>query len=468
MAAQKPAQEDRQVYMYIDGVENLDRYDKGGYHPITIGDILNKRYTIVDKLGYGGYSTVWVARDMQQEKYIALKIGVAKSRMHEISIMKSLSDLRSSLTANPVSLSGFHAIPRLLDDFTIHGPNGEHPSYTTDLAGSNLDKSLNSGMFRTDVARALAVKLVSAIAYMHGRGYVHGGMLHGRVLRTLHLQYLTPGVHLLDIHLGNVMLRLPTNLSELSVDQFYEKYGHPQTITVSRVDSSPVPPNLPVEAVYPLNLGKAARNVSIEETNLLLVDFGESFAPASTFRPCEECRSQKAGQPPETYFEPSSPFTFSADIWCLGLVIWELFSIRPLFGSSFLPRAALIAQNVDVLGPLPARWWSVWKERHNYFDENGNSIQGENAFHPLPDVFDETVQGFRTRHKAGTLSVEEKSAFLRLMRRMLSVDPLQRASAAEVLESDWVKNWAMHDFEKSWRSSRKIKRQTPVGSENDM
>ncbi|KAM3471613.1 hypothetical protein MY5147_005752 [Beauveria neobassiana] len=188
MAAQKPAQEDRQVYMYIDGVENLDRYDKGGYHPITIGDILNKRYTIVDKLGYGGYSTVWVARDMQQEKYIALKIGVAKSRMHEISIMKSLSDLRSSLTANPVSLSGFHAIPRLLDDFTIHGPNGEHPSYTTDLAGSNLAKSLNSGMFRTDVARALAVKLVSAIAYMHGRGYVHGGMLHGRVLRTLHLQ----------------------------------------------------------------------------------------------------------------------------------------------------------------------------------------------------------------------------------------------------------------------------------------
>ncbi|KAF1735366.1 Serine/threonine-protein kinase spk-1 [Beauveria bassiana] len=172
MAAQKPAQEYRQVYVYIDGVENIDRYDKGGYHPITIGDILNKRYTIVGKLGHGGYSTVWVARDMQQEEYIALKIGVAKSRMHEISIMKSLSDLRSSLPANPVSLSGFHAIPRLLDDFTIHGPNGEHPSYTTDLAGFNLDKSLNSGMFRIDVARALAVKLVSAIAYMHGRGYV--------------------------------------------------------------------------------------------------------------------------------------------------------------------------------------------------------------------------------------------------------------------------------------------------------
>ncbi|KAM3506699.1 hypothetical protein MY11210_007436 [Beauveria gryllotalpidicola] len=277
----------RQVYMYINGVEDLDRYDSGGYHPVMIGDIFNKRYTIVDKLGYGGYSTVWVARDMQQEKYVALKIGVAESRMHEISILKSLSDLGSNVPANDVSSPGSNAIPRLLDDFTIHDPNGEHPSYTTDLAGSNLDDSLESGMFRLDVARYLTVKLVLAIAYMHSRGYVHGGMFHGRVSRSLCVQQLTRGVHLIDI-----------NLSELSVDQFYEKYGRPQTVTVSRVDSSPVPPNLPAKAVYRLNLGKEAGEVSLEETDLLLVDFGESFAPALTLRPCKECPSRMAAQRP--------------------------------------------------------------------------------------------------------------------------------------------------------------------------
>lgn len=32
-----------------------------------IGDVLHERYQIVDKLGYGGYSTVWLARDVQQK-----------------------------------------------------------------------------------------------------------------------------------------------------------------------------------------------------------------------------------------------------------------------------------------------------------------------------------------------------------------------------------------------------------------
>ncbi|KKA16436.1 hypothetical protein T310_9980 [Rasamsonia emersonii CBS 393.64] len=44
--------------------EPLHRYQKGGYHPITLGSFLNnKRYKILHKLGWGGYSTVWAARD---------------------------------------------------------------------------------------------------------------------------------------------------------------------------------------------------------------------------------------------------------------------------------------------------------------------------------------------------------------------------------------------------------------------
>lgn len=44
--------------------EPLHRYTRGGYHPITLGDFLdNGRYRILHKLGWGGYSTVWAARD---------------------------------------------------------------------------------------------------------------------------------------------------------------------------------------------------------------------------------------------------------------------------------------------------------------------------------------------------------------------------------------------------------------------
>lgn len=44
--------------------EDLEDYRPGGYHPINIGDDFNNgRYVIVRKLGWGHFSTVWLARD---------------------------------------------------------------------------------------------------------------------------------------------------------------------------------------------------------------------------------------------------------------------------------------------------------------------------------------------------------------------------------------------------------------------
>lgn len=45
--------------------ENLARYCPGGYHPVRIGDrFSNGKYEVISKLGYGLYSTVWLARDI--------------------------------------------------------------------------------------------------------------------------------------------------------------------------------------------------------------------------------------------------------------------------------------------------------------------------------------------------------------------------------------------------------------------
>lgn len=45
-----------------------------------IGDVLHGgRYRVVDKLGFGGYSTVWLARDTQARRYVAVIVGTTKS-----------------------------------------------------------------------------------------------------------------------------------------------------------------------------------------------------------------------------------------------------------------------------------------------------------------------------------------------------------------------------------------------------
>lgn len=44
--------------------EKISRYRPGGFHPVALGNTFNQgRYTVVHKLGYGGFSTVWVAYD---------------------------------------------------------------------------------------------------------------------------------------------------------------------------------------------------------------------------------------------------------------------------------------------------------------------------------------------------------------------------------------------------------------------
>jgi hypothetical protein len=44
--------------------EDLEDYRPGGYHPVSIGDTFNHdRYIVVRKLGWGHFSTVWLAKD---------------------------------------------------------------------------------------------------------------------------------------------------------------------------------------------------------------------------------------------------------------------------------------------------------------------------------------------------------------------------------------------------------------------
>jgi len=44
------------------------------YHPVHIGEVVIKRYVVLQKLGWGHFSTVWLAKDFKFDTYVALKI----------------------------------------------------------------------------------------------------------------------------------------------------------------------------------------------------------------------------------------------------------------------------------------------------------------------------------------------------------------------------------------------------------
>ena len=61
--------------------EGDDGYRKGGYHPVRVGDTYKDgRYVVLEKLGWGHFSTCWLCDDTATGAKVALK--VQKSAQH--------------------------------------------------------------------------------------------------------------------------------------------------------------------------------------------------------------------------------------------------------------------------------------------------------------------------------------------------------------------------------------------------
>lgn len=158
-------------------VEDIEDYVKGGFHPVHLGDTLfDGRYRIVHKLGAGGFSTVWLARDEIKKTYVSLKILQAKASEDctELKTQEQLERSSSNFGSDHVSL--------LQDHFFIEGPNGRHAALVYAIAGPSIHSLYTrdgavrgSYRLRSDLARKAAFQTTKALEYVHNAGVVHGG-----------------------------------------------------------------------------------------------------------------------------------------------------------------------------------------------------------------------------------------------------------------------------------------------------
>jgi len=161
----------------LEDVEEIENYSLGGFHPTHIGDIIEERYMVVHKLGYGGFSTVWLAKDKLAKRYVALKIIVASigQDCKELRILQKLANESTSHTGKDYVVS-------LLDSFTIDGPNGRHVCLVSPVAGPSIT-SINyspgavagSRRLKSQLAHKVAKQAVQALDFVHSQGFCHGG-----------------------------------------------------------------------------------------------------------------------------------------------------------------------------------------------------------------------------------------------------------------------------------------------------
>ena len=145
----------------VGNTEEVEDYKPGGFHPVHLGDRYDDgRYTIVNKLGAGGYATVWLARDEQSQKWVALKITKADIYEQYMSRMSHRTHTEG------------HS-----DHFDINGPNGRHLGLVLPVLGPSISAlSYNfESRLTPKAARRAAFEATKSVHEFHQRGWTHGG-----------------------------------------------------------------------------------------------------------------------------------------------------------------------------------------------------------------------------------------------------------------------------------------------------
>ncbi|OJD10766.1 CMGC/SRPK protein kinase [Emergomyces pasteurianus Ep9510] len=159
-------------------LENLKRrlpgYHPADYYPAQIGQVLADRYQIVGKLGYGVASTVWLGRDIQESKYVSLKISTAEysTRNNEINIYKQLDS-----AASQTDHFGKTLYRQLYGFFKITAPHGTtHTCLVQQPLGQSMDQYLDlrrSRLLSTDLLKPMLRNLLIGLDFVHVAGVVH-------------------------------------------------------------------------------------------------------------------------------------------------------------------------------------------------------------------------------------------------------------------------------------------------------
>lgn len=156
--------------------EDSEDYCKGGYHPVQVGEEYNNgKYTVVRKLGWGHFSTVWLSRDNTTGKHVALKV-VRSAAHYTETALDEIKLLNKVVQAN-IDHPGRKHVVSLLDSFNHKGPNGMHVCMVFEVLGENL-----LGLIKRWNHRGIPMPLVKQIAkqVLLGLDYLHRecGIIH--------------------------------------------------------------------------------------------------------------------------------------------------------------------------------------------------------------------------------------------------------------------------------------------------
>lgn len=378
---------------YSDEEEDSDDYRIGGYHPVKSGDSFKSgRYTVLSKLGWGHFSTVWLAKDSIDNATVALKI--VKSERHyteaaldEIKLLQVINKEKIKIKEN----SSHFPVVILLDNFFLEGPHGNHVCMVFEVLGDNLLALLR----RTNNHMGLDLPLVKRITrqVLEGIDFLHNKC---QIIHT-------------DIKPENILLvsskNIETHLNDLKIT---DNNGN--------------------------NCNEG--NVSSEDESLISVkiaDLGNACWVDKHFTEDIQTRQYRA---PEVIIGTS--YSKPADIWSVACLVFELvtgdFLFSPKSSSHFPKDEDHLAQILELLGRGDGRGRIFLSQAGTYSPEFFNK-RGE--FRHIRDLdYWPLDLVLKEKYRLDPNVIDLLVSFLL---PMLEINPTKRITASEALKHSFLK-----------------------------
>ncbi|EPE04736.1 protein kinase [Ophiostoma piceae UAMH 11346] len=343
------------------------------------------------KLGYGGTSTVWLARDLNKERlFRALKVHTRDAPYHhELSVYEHLKKPIQQEIDDKDSHPGRDHVRHIEDCFfKLDGPHGQHAVFVMVPLGISLagmQARLNPGVFELMLVTQALGQALLGLALLHSADVIHT-----------------------DLHADNLLIAL-TDESILSILEESEttkpsprKQVGDTTIHVSQYI-----------------LGGAGA--------LTICDLGQ----ARIGRVCTGEAMPTPYRAPEVIL--NMPWGTSVDMWSVGMLAWTLLEPKSLFHvfdttSPELNDAHHLAAMTALLGPPPKEFRDRSKESIKYWDEQGN-WQGPVPLPPKTPLADLVT----------TLEGEQKTLFVDFLECVLTWLPEERLTADQTYFHPWLR-----------------------------
>ena len=167
-------------------VEDLTDYRPDGYHVAHIGEIIDSKYVLLKKLGWGHFSTVWLAFKLSDKQLYALKMQKSAEKYIESAfeeeeilyqVAQNFKDARwekflreyyndQSLQANRDHTHNL----QMFDQFFHHGMHGKHFTMAFEVLGKNLLSLIKKYDYRgipLPIVRRITKQMLLSLDYIH-------------------------------------------------------------------------------------------------------------------------------------------------------------------------------------------------------------------------------------------------------------------------------------------------------------